>query len=216
MSDSVSPNPAEGSASGAPVDWSKRQLIVGTGALAAVGVVALFAGSGVETAVRSIFGPTVQAGSFSVYQGDYFFIPNYMTWRVGDLMTMTLHNTSPTHYHEMMIGKGFDYQPSQLHDFKTQFQTDFWNGVHINVLQADGIDNYVENKAIINTNSLPAPWLIKGVGQGNTSPTLMPGGTLVIQFTVPNKPGIWHYGCFVQGYIHYLAGMRGTINILPA
>lgn len=208
----VDPNASEDAA----VDWSKRQFIVGTTALGVVGAVALFGGSAVASATRAIVGSPVDQGVIHLYQGDYFFLPNYMTWRVGDTLTVVLHNLSSARFHEWMTGRGVDPTPTVFGPIATQFKEDFWNGVHVTIEQADGVDNFVTNKAIVTSDVGKPPWLITEPDQGHFSPTLKPGGQITLKFTVPNKPGVWHYGCFVQGYIHYLAGMRGTINILDA
>ncbi|KYP81117.1 hypothetical protein [Ferroacidibacillus organovorans] len=198
------------------VDWSRRQFLIGTGALTVVGLGAMFLNEPVAAAVRSVFGQQPESGPITVLQGDYFYIPNYMTWRVGDQISMTIHNTSTTHFHEMQIGRGFNTMPTALQTIRTQFAEDFWKGVPVTITAAQGIDNFVTNEAKISSDVHPTPWLLTQPGNGGFSPTMKPGGQITLSFTVPNKPGIWHYACFVQGYMHWLAGMRGTINILPA
>lgn len=202
------------------VDWSRRQFLLGTGGLAVVGLGALFVQHPIAQAAKAITGngtPPVSSGLVHVYAGDFYYLPNQMTWRVGDQMSLLFHNMSPNRYHEMMIGKGFDTTPSEFGPVKTQFHTDFWDGVHVTIKQAQGVDNLATNKAIVKSDVHPdSTWLITAPGNGNFSPTLMPGGFIQLDFTVPNKPGEWLYGCFVQGYVHYRAGMRGTINILQA
>lgn len=205
-----------------PADWSRRQFLLGTGGLAVVGLGALFAQGPIVAAAKALTGtttPPVDSGLTKVYAGDFYYLPNQMTWRVGDQMSLLFHNMSPNRYHEMMIGKGFAGQimPTDLMPVKTQFATDFWDGVHVTIKQANGVDNLATNKAIVTSDVHPdKTWLITAPGNGNFSPTLMPGGYIQLDFTVPDKPGQWQYACFVQGFVHYRAGMRGTINILPA
>lgn len=204
------------------VDWSRRQFLLGTGGLAVVGLGALFAQSPIAQAARAITGQSgtpVSSGLVHVYAGDFYYLPNHMTWQVGDQISLLFHNMSPNRYHEMMIGKGFQGQlmPTDLGMVKTQFATDFWDGVHVTIKQAQGVDNLATNKAIVKSDVHPdSTWLITAPGNGNFSPTLMPGGSIQLDFTVPNKPGQWEYACFVQGFVHYRAGMRGTIDIIPA
>lgn len=38
-------------------------------------------------------------------------------------------------------------------------------------------------------------------------------GVLTISFVVPDRPGVWEYGCFAQTGQHYLNGMRGRLEI---
>lgn len=200
----------------AETDWSRRSfLITSAGALVA-GAAALFESSNISRAASAILGTQVDSGLTNVYQNDYYFIPDYQTWRVGTPMVIDLQNLSPTRFHEMMIGRGgFVTDPNVFSDLKVQFNVDFWDGVHVTILEANGVDNLATNKAIVTSQVPTGPWLVTQPGNGNFSPTMRPGGNIKLQFIVPNKPGIWHYGCFVQGYIHYADGMRGTINILP-
>ena len=43
---------------------------------------------------------------------------------------------------------------------------------------------------------------------------LDPAGTTTITFVVPDKPGVWEYGCFSETGQHYANGMRGTVTIV--
>lgn len=196
--------------------WSRRQFLVGTGGIAAAGVVALFGRPAIVSAARSVFGSPVTSGAFHVYAFDYYFVPNYMTWRVGDKMEVTFHNMSATHYHEWTIGR--DPKTDNFQGFGTLtsdgWSIDFWQDVPVTLSDPVNVDNFVPNKAIV---TYTGPKSAYQIGSGGVfSPTLQPGGSIKLTFTVPNKPGIWHYGCFVQEFIHYRAGMRGTLNILPA
>lgn len=197
-------------------DWSRRQFLIGAGGITVVALGALFAKSPIAAAARALTGTPVSQGLTKVYAGDFYYIPNHMTWRVGDNISLLFTNESPNRFHEMMIGQGFDTTPSLTGDVKTQFHTDFWDGVHVTVADASSVDNLATNLAVVKCDVNPHPWLITAPGNGNFSPTLMPGGHILLNFTVPNKPGQWQYACFVQGFVHYRAGMRGTINILPA
>jgi plastocyanin len=210
MADSPSNHPQQ------PTDWSRRQFLLGMGGVAVAGVAAMFGRSAIGKAVQAMSGPHVDSGLIHVYQGDYYFLPDHLTWRVGDKVSILLHNESPNRFHEMMIGRGFDTTPSIYGPVKTQFHEDFWDNVPVTISQAQGVDNLATNKAIATCDVKPHPWLITAPGNGNFSPTLMPNGYIQLDFVVPNKPGQWKYGCFVQGFRHYEAGMKGTIDILPA
>lgn len=197
-------------------DWSRRKFIVGSVSVLVVGTVALFESSNISRAATAIMGQQVDQGATQVYQDDYYYIPNQMTWQVGTPMVLEIQNLSPVHFHEMQIGRGFQTAPNVFSNLKVQFNEDFWTGVHVTILEADDVDNLVTNKAVVKSDVPTGPWLLTGAGNGNFSPTLRPGGKIRLAFTVPDKPGVWDYGCFVQGYIHYADGMRGSINILPA
>lgn len=208
-------NPQNSSDAGVK-DWSRRQFLVGAGGLFVVGAGALVANTSIVRAVKSISQPKVDTGFIRVATGDYYFAPSHMTWRVGDLITLHQENQSPYRYHEMQIGRGFDTAPTLLEkNEKQQFATDFWDGVHVTILDQHGADNFTTNKAIIKLDTPAGPWLDTNQADGNFSPTLLPGGWVEYQFVVPDKPGVWEYACFVQGFIHYQEGMRGTINIIP-
>ncbi|MEB3102027.1 hypothetical protein [Ferviditalea candida] len=198
------------------VNWSRRKFLIGMTGLAVVGIGALFGRSAIAQVAEAVTGTPVNSGVINVYTRDYSYTPSRMTWRVGDQISMVLTNKSPNRFHEMMIGRGFDTTPSEFGPIKTQFHEDFWDGVHVMVSEADAVDNLATNNAVVTCNVTPHPWLITAPGNGNFSPTLMPGGMIRFDFTVPNKPGTWYYGCFVQGYRHYEAGMQGTLVILPA
>lgn len=197
--------------------WSRRQLILGTGGLAVAGLVALFERQTVVDIARGIVGSPVMSGKNHIYAFDYYYWPNYMTWRVGQKMEMIWQNQSTTHWHEWTIGRPH----ANMASFQAFGQLtadgwvhDFWDGVAVTLSDPYKIDNFVPHKAKVTYVGPKSAFQI--ASGGDFSPTLQPGGSLHMSFTVPNKPGIWHFGCFVQEYIHYRTGMRGTINILPA
>ncbi len=194
-------------------EWSKTLFAVVSILAIAVALVTLFWQRQIGDAWSRMFGKEhVQTRTTYIEQYDYGFHPRHITWRVGDTVTISLHNASPTHWHEMMIGRGFDDTPYVVGPVHMQFGQDFWDGVHVTMSHAYKVDNFVPNKAVV-TFVGPKPFATEG---GNFSPTLEPGGSLDLTFTVPNKPGTWQYGCFVQQFMHYIAGMHGTITILPA
>lgn len=197
--------------------WSRRQLITGLTGLGVAGAVSLFAKKPIVTAARGIFGSPVSSGVIHLYALDYYYVPNYMTWRVGDKMEIVWHNQSRAHWHEWTMGRphpttewfqGF----GQLED--GNWVHDFWDGVHVTLSDPIAMDNFVPHKALV-TYTGPKSLYQVGTG-GDFSPTLQPGGSLHLSFTVPDKPGIWHYGCFVQQFIHWRTGMRGVVNIIRA
>lgn len=194
-------------------EWSKPLFTVVSIFAVLAAVIGLFWQRQIGDAWFRVFGENnVKPGITHVTQYDYGFNPRNVTWRVGDRVTISLHNASATHYHEMMIGRSFDDTPSAFGPIHEQFGQDFWDGVRVTMSHAYKVDNLVPNKAIV-TFVGSKPLVTSG---GNFSPTLRPGGSVDLTFTVPNKPGTWQYGCFVQQFMHYVAGMHGTITILPA
>lgn len=196
--------------------WSRRQFLWGSAGLTAAGLVGLFGRNTVVSAVRNLVGSPVMAGKIHVYQFDYYFVPNYMTWRVGNRMEVVLQNQSHTHWHEWTIGRHPHTDIFQGFGRLTSdgWSEDFWDGVRVTLSDPYKVDNFVPSEAKVTYIGPKQDYQI--ASGGVFSPTLQPGGSLHLSFTVPDKPGIWHYGCFVQQFIHFRAGMRGTINILPA
>jgi hypothetical protein len=207
--------PEEVSASASP-EWSRRQFLGGTVALGVVGAVALLGRSTVVDAARGIFGSPVRSGRVPLYAYDYYYVPNYMTWRVGDRMDIIFQNQSHTHWHEWTMGRHVNEQYFQAFGELSAdaWRVDFWDGVPVTLSDPYKIDNFVPHDALVTYEGPRSLYNIQS--GGDFSPTLKPGGSLHIAFTVPNKPGIWDFGCFVQEYVHYRTGMRGKVHILPA
>jgi len=197
------------------LQWSRRQFITGTVGAAAAGIVALVGRTPIVSAARSIFGSPVSTGLVHVYAEDFYFVPNYMTWRVGDQMTLRFHNMSLTRFHEMQIGR---HVSTQNTIFGTEnangFLEDFWQDVRVTLSNPYLIDNLVVAQS---KPTYIGPLSDFVITPGFPfSPTLKPGGHIDISFTVPDKPGIWNYGCFVQAAMHWRFGMQGTLNIIRA
>jgi hypothetical protein len=173
--------------------WSRRQFLVGSSGFLVASGVTLFAGQSIVNLARSVIGSPVSTGLVNVYQQDFYFVPNYMTWRVGDRMTLHLQNMSTTRWHEMQIGRHVSMEKTIFGTLTADgFQEDFWDGVHVTFSNPYKIDNLVYNKAIP-TFDAPKSEFALTTG-GSFSPTLQPGGHIDITFTVPDKPGIWQYG----------------------
>ncbi len=173
--------------------WSRRQFIWGTAGAAVVGTATLFGHGVIANAARGVFGSPVSTGLIHVYQEDFYFVPNYMTWRVGDKMTLRLHNMSLTRYHEMQLGRDVSTENTVFGTLTADgFLKDFWEGVHVTASSPYLIDNFVTNKAIMTFDGPKSAFQL--ATGGGFSPTLKPGGHIDLSFTVPDKPGIWHYG----------------------
>ncbi|MHB1956297.1 MAG: cupredoxin domain-containing protein [Sulfobacillus sp.] len=196
-------------------NWSRRQFLLGTTGLAVAGAAALWARTPIVDAARGIFGSPVDNGLVHVYQEDFYFVPNYMTWRVGDKMTMRLHNMSLTRYHEMQLGRHVSHEKTIFGTLTADgFTEDFWAGVPVTFSNPYKIDNLVYNKAIPTFIGPKSDYAL--TSGGGFSPTLKPGGHIDITFVVPDKPGVWQYGCFVQYAAHWRLGMRGVLNVIKA
>jgi hypothetical protein len=196
--------------------WGRRQIIWGGIGLGAIALISLFAKPDIVGLTRRLAGSPVSSGKINLYQFDYYFIPNYMTWRVGDRLEVTLQNQSHTHWHEWTIGRKLNLAFFQGFGSMNAdaWAIDFWDGVDVTLSDPYKVDNFVPHEAHVTYVGPKAPYQI--ASGGDFSPTLQPGGSLKLTFTVPNKPGIWRFGCFVQEFIHYRDGMKGLIEILPA
>lgn len=196
-------------------EWSRRQFLMATGGVVAASAIALFGAQPAVNLARSIIGSPVSTGLINVYQFDYYFVPNFMTWKVGDPVTIFLQNMSTVRWHEMQIGRHPSTVNTLLGTLSADgFDDDFWSGVPVVISDPYKIDNLTvgDSKATF-TQPKSDYALVPG---GPFSPTLQPGGHIKLNFNVPDKPGIWNYACFVQHQAHYRIGMRGTINIIRA
>jgi hypothetical protein len=195
--------------------WSRGQFLRASAGLFVAGAASLWLRPQIVDAARAVFGSPVEHGLVHLYQYDFFFVPNYMTWRVGTPLTVRLHNMSTTRWHEWQMGRTIYLESSVLGvQTANAWKTDFWDGVHVTLSNVFGMDNFAPNEAIVTYIGPKGPYQI--TPGGDFSPTLKPGGHVDISFVVPNKPGMWEYGCFIQSDVHYRLGMRGRVNILPA
>lgn len=212
------PEPPETDVQDAP-EWSRRQFLWGLGSLVVAGGIATFGRPALGAAARAILGSPVSQGTTYLYALDYYYIPNYMTWRVGDRITIAFRNRSQSHpgkLHEFMIGRHVNTIQTVLGEESANgFKDLLLNGVDVTVSHPRLVHDLATGGAIVHYDGAPPPSIHRGKADG-FSPTLYPGGAIDVTFTVPDKPGVWEYGCFVQHYIHYREGMRGKIHIIRA
>ncbi|MCY0880184.1 MAG: hypothetical protein OWU84_14755 [Firmicutes bacterium] len=195
--------------------WSRRQFLGGVTGLGVSGFVAMFGRTALVAAARNFWRSPAAAGVIHLYALDYYYVPNYMTWRVGERLQVVFHNQSPTHWHEWTIGR-----PHPTREYVPPFGMlngdgwvhDFWTGVQVTLSDPVGVDSFVPNQALVRYVGPRNRYRI--ATGGDFSPTLKPGGSLRLSFVVPDKPGTWHYGCFVQDAIHYRIGMRGILHVV--
>ncbi|MDA8206036.1 MAG: twin-arginine translocation signal domain-containing protein [Thermaerobacter sp.] len=211
--------PEEPRDTGEPLEWSRRQFLGGVGVMVGAGLVATFGRSAIVDAARAVFGSPVSTGTTYLYALDYYFVPNYMTWKVGDKITIAFRNRSQSHpgkLHEWMCGRHVNMIATPLGDETGNgFHQALFNGVDVWLSHAHLVHDLAIGGARVHFTG-PKPPNIH-VGRADAlSPTLYPGGAIDLSFQVPDKPGLWQYGCFVQHDIHYRVGMRGLINIVRA
>jgi len=134
---------------------------------------------------------------FTINEFNYYYKPDKLTWHVGEKVQLTVIDRSqsqPSLPHQFSIGKtlvtrtnGFPKSQSLAVGWKTNF----FDGVPIT---SGG-----------QTGQIPA-----------FSVSLNGGQDFTFSFVVPNKPGKWDYACFLQTGQHFMNGMRGRIDVLPA
>lgn len=164
---------------------------------------------------------TAPPGDYVIHMVDYAYEPNNMVWKVGQKVTVTLINDSQSHPpkpHEWMVGRDANSEDTVFGKVPADgFGTAFFDGVDINI--DDGANLLMLMPGNSKLTGKPAmSVLAKGamnMSQGESfMPVMGPQGRLTISFTVPDKPGVWEFGCFQQSGQHFLNGMRGKVNVV--
>lgn len=128
-------------------EWGKGVFFGTLTVVLLIGIAVLFGRYWLEGIYQRTFEKTPMQGTVHVFQFDYYYEPRHLTWRVGDHVTLAIRNMSSTHWHEMVIGQGFDTVPTTFGPIPTQFKRDFWDGVPVTISDATHIDNLVLNHA---------------------------------------------------------------------
>jgi plastocyanin len=154
--------------------------------------------AGLFVAASTAFAQGGKVEKYTIVMKDYSYTPNKMTWHVGDTVQITLKNESTDKDHELLMGKDVNYSTDSFgkkyaDGWKTPLFTD---ASQIQFLQGDGI---AELRA-----------------DGPETVALQPkGGHVTYTFTVPDKVGTWHFGCFEEDGSHFSDhNMEGTIEIV--
>lgn len=151
---------------------------------------------------------------------DYGFNPNRMTWRAGEQVTLTFTNDSsgvPGKKHELMLGRG-PIEESTVFGPRLVggFETDFFEGVEIEVLESKGLSMLMPGDALVSGYDMDGMQMGGMEGHGGPPQFMLlldPAGRATIRFRVPNKRGRWEFGCFQQSGQHYTNGMRGVVTV---
>lgn len=135
------------------------------------------------------------AHKVTVKESNYQYSPAHLTWTVGEKVRLTLKNTSdqPSAVHGFVLGKGVEKKSGSAKGHPAGWKTYLFS--------SDGKVAWGEGKKI-------------ALLQPGTTPdrvVLKPGGQVVMQFVVPNKPGTWHFASFQKN--DYQNGMKGTVTI---
>ena len=185
---------------------SARKLLAGMGLLAAV----MLAGSAVQAAEVK----------FEVTMTDYRFEPERVVVRPGDTVTLVLLNKSGDREHELMVGRQVE-MGGPFGDRPEGYEVDFFDGVQVEVLAADGVTMLMAGGAELSgMGAMDAGMAMSDMAgmvmdQGHGFMLqLKPGGTATIRFTVPaSRAGQWEMGCFAEDGQHYDEGMKGSFVV---
>lgn len=195
-----------------PVGWG-RSLAVSAAVFALLAAVATL---WIATRPSAAYVP----GGVALSGFDYGFSPDRMSWRVGDRVTLTFTNDSsgiPGKQHELMMGRGPIAEETVFGPHVVGgFETDFFEGVEINVLEAEGLSMMMPGDALVSGMDMPGMDMSQMAEHGGAPQFMLlldPGGRATIRFVVPNKPGRWELGCFQQTGQHYLNGMHGEVTV---
>ena len=166
---------------------------------------------------------------FEVSMTDYRFEPSRIVVRPGDTVTITLVNNSRDREHEFMVGREVE-MGGPFGDRPEGYHEDFFQGVQVEVLSAEGVTMLMAGQArLTGMSGMGGHMSMGGMGAmgGNMSATSMemgdahgfmvqlkPGGKATIRFTVPaNRAGQWEMGCFAEDGQHYTEGMKGSFVV---
>lgn len=166
---------------------------------AVLGVVALGLGaasSGVAVPGRAA--PAEQPTKITVTMTNYKFTPDKLTLKVGERVELTLVNKSEDKTHEFLMGR--DVKKS-----KDKFGKLYSDGFKTSLIDSRAAVTFGEGETIEELQAdLPASAALE-----------KRGGSLTMEFTVPNKPGKWLYGCFQENGSHWDDHhMKGEIDIV--
>lgn len=166
-----------------------------------------------------------ERGGITLSGVDYGFKPESMTWRPGERVTLTYVNDSsgiPGKQHELMLGRGPVTEETVFGPHVIGgFETDFFEGVEVALLEAEGVSMVMPGDALVSGLDLvdmSEMGMATGGHEGTSQFMLLldPGGRATIRFRVPNKPGRWELGCFQQSGQHYANGMRAEVTVARA
>jgi uncharacterized cupredoxin-like copper-binding protein len=139
-------------------------------------------------------GGTTETVSYDIEMNEYTFVPESLTFKVGQEVTLNLTNTGQLQ-HEIMFGREVmtkDNRPA---------------GYMVDMFEAGGVEPEVtqvgepehEHEEMVHEGFMVA---------------IPVDGTGTMKFTVTEGMlGEWEMGCFEQEGVHYDAGMKGSVTV---
>ena len=132
--------------------------------------------------------------SYNINMNEYNFVPERLTFRVGQEVTLNLTNSGQLQ-HEIMFGR----EVVKMDNRPSGYEVDMFaaGGVEPEVAQVGEPEH--EHEEMMHEGFMLA---------------LPEDGTGTIKFTVTEGMlGDWEMGCFEQDGVHYDAGMKGSVTV---
>lgn len=178
---------------------------------------------GLLAAALAVTGARAAEVKFEISLSDYRFEPDRIIVRPGDTVTITLINKSRDREHEFMVGRKVELG-GPFGDRPEGYEEDFFNGLQVEVLDAEGVTMLMEGKAKLTGMGAMGGGMSMGDMGGMAGMEMdedhgfmvqvKPGGKATIRFTVPaNRAGEWQMGCFAEDGQHYDEGMKGSFVV---
>lgn len=140
-------------------------------------------------------GATLEPVSHTIEMTEYAFTPATLELKVGQQVTLNLVNKGALQ-HEIMFGR----EVVKTNNRPAGYQEDMFaaGGVHPEVTQSAMSDEEVEE------------------GHTGFMVVLPIGAQATVTFEVTEgMVGDWEMGCFEQDGVHYDAGMKGPVSVIP-
>ena len=140
-------------------------------------------------------GATSEPVSYTMDMAEYTFTPSNLELKVGQEVTLTLVNKGNLQ-HEIMFGR----EVMKTNNRPAGYQEDMFaaGGVHPEVTQS-----------VMSDEEIPE-------GHSGFMVVLPVGAQATMKFKVTEgMVGDWEMGCFEQDGVHYDAGMKGPVSVVP-
>lgn len=140
-------------------------------------------------------GGTSEPVSYTVDMAEYTFTPSNLEFKVGQQVALTLINKGSLQ-HEIMFGR----EVMKTNNRPAGYQEDMFaaGGVHPEVTQSAMPEEEVEE------------------GHSGFMVVLPVEAQATVTFNVTEgMVGEWEMGCFEQDGVHYDAGMKGMVSVIP-
>jgi plastocyanin len=144
----------------------------------------------------------LEPARYTIEMSEYAFSPDRIEVKVGQEVTLELVNLGQIS-HELMIGR----EVASMNNRPSGFQEDFFEAAHVEPM-------------VMGVEEPEAGHSAEGHGADHAGSfmVVLPenGDKASVTFQVTgDMVGEWELGCFEQDGVHYDAGMKGTLVVLP-